>query len=260
MKHSRKLLAAGLIVTGIASIAVSQQAPSGDGGPRRTQAQGRPPRGEGQGGRGPGGQGPGGQARGEGRGGMPGENGGGQGEKIDCEVTVASYNYSPRGEIDGLIVSTHDNNTVQVNFPPPMADKVVKAAEVGAKVRVEAEKFGGSDDHEMWQLRRILTADGKTVAGEEQAESAPAHSDGVVKSLNYNRRGDVDGVVLDNGDFIHLGPGADQMDLKVGSKVAADGNGRAMKRGGKVIEAEKINGEEVNREQPNDRRPPPPAN
>ena len=50
--------------------------------------------------------------------------------------------------------------------------------------------------------------------------------DGVVKYLNYTRHGEVNGAILENGNFVHLGPkGAKLVKLAIGEKLSVVGYG-----------------------------------
>ena len=59
---------------------------------------------------------------------------------------------------------------------------------------------------------------------EEPGEDGPVSVAGVVARFNYARHGEANGVVLEDGDFIHLKPGGmKKLGLHVGQHIAAKG-------------------------------------
>ena len=66
----------------------------------------------------------------------------------------------------------------------------------------------------------------------------------MVVRFNYAKHGKPNGVVLDNGDFIHTKPdGLEKLGLKVGDTVKVKGQAKPLVTGtGRVIEAQKVNG------------------
>ena len=64
-----------------------------------------------------------------------------------------------------------------------------------------------------------------------------------MERLNFAVHGEVNGAVLDSGDFLHLKPhGAAAIDLTVGINVKGKGPTKPMVGGRRVIEAEEVNG------------------
>jgi len=100
--------------------------------------------------------------------------------------------------------------------------------------------------------------DGKQFTLPQPGEEPPVtHVDGTVKQLNYAPRGEVDGAILDTGDFLHIGPReAAQVNLAVGQKISADGYTRPMLAGHNAIEATKVNGVTIDRPRPPRDGPP----
>ena len=72
---------------------------------------------------------------------------------------------------------------------------------------------------------------------------------GVVKYLNHGPRGEVDGAVLESGDFVHIGPReAEEAKLAVGQEISVEGQSMKMPDGHTMIEhPTKINDKEVTR-------------
>jgi len=71
--------------------------------------------------------------------------------------------------------------------------------------------------------------------------------EGVVKYLNYTRHGEVNGAVLESGDFVHLGPkGAKLVKLAIGEKLSMVGAAATMGDGHLVIEdPSEVNGVKI---------------
>lgn len=65
--------------------------------------------------------------------------------------------------------------------------------------------------------------------------------------FNYALHGEPNGVVLDNGDFVHLRPGGMRASgLEIGDEVRAAGPARALQfGGGRAIEAREVNGKPI---------------
>src|ERR1700722_7055945 len=165
--------------------------------------------------------------------------------KTQVSGTVDSYNLDPRGTVDGLILKDGDHIS-QLNFPPDQAAAIPAAAPIGQKVDATAMAERGRSDHAVYRLASLTGADGKaiTIAGPD--DGATAHVEGTVKTLNYTPRGDVDGAILDSGDFLQMGPGgAKDVSLAVGQKITADGKEHPMADGHNIITATMVNGTSI---------------
>ncbi len=101
----------------------------------------------------------------------------------------------------------------------------------------------GKPPHEVYQLERLVSVDGKPAAPAHE----PAEVSGTVVRFNYARHGAPNGVVLDTGDFVHTKPdGLERLGLKVGDAVKAEGDVRTLAAGsGRVVEARTVNGQPV---------------
>jgi len=226
--------------------------------------------------------------------------------------TVQQFNYTPRGERDGLLL-TSDGKLVQLNFPPQEASKLAEGVAVGDQISAEGVPEGTEADHTVCRLQKLTTAKGAEIAiaeppargrgpggegppdrgpGErgtadrgprtreggprtadrgQRSERAPEKTEtvkGVVKYLNHGPRGEVDGAVLESGDFVHIGPReAEEAKLAVGQDISVEGQSLKMPDGHTMIEhPTKINDKEVSRRPrgrgpgagPGDREGPPP--
>ncbi len=77
----------------------------------------------------------------------------------------------------------------------------------------------------------------------EKDHRAPRRFSGRIERLNYALHGEVNGGILESGDFLHLKPeGARAVGLVVGMAVEARGTTKPMPGGCFVIEAEEVNG------------------
>ena len=199
--------------------------------------------------------------------------------------TVQQFNYTPRGERDGVLL-TSDGKLVQLNFSPREAAKLADAVAVGDQITAEGTPERGEADHTVCRLQKLTTAKGKEIEiegapprprgrettgpdegnapegrrGSRNAETGPPRRGertpektetvkGVVKYLNHGPRGEVDGAVLESGDFVHIGPReAEEAKLAVGQDISVEGQAMKMPDGHTMIEhPTKINDKEVTR-------------
>jgi hypothetical protein len=153
---------------------------------------------------------------------------------------VAQYSLTPRGEVDGLIL---DDGT-QVHLPPHLGAQLVFAIKPGDTITVR-----GLKSREIALIEAVsVTNDATHVSivdtgppdprGAEQRLQANGH----VKAQLHGPRGDLNGVLLEDGTIIHLPPDeADRLaaQLAVGQPLYVTGQGIASPLG-KVIEAQQI--------------------
>ena len=158
--------------------------------------------------------------------------------------TVLSFNISPKGMIEGVLVKNTDSQTVQVNFYPEFGAYIGDKLKVGEKVnlQVEREDQGKGSAHTVYCLLRFKSATGKDISFEEGLEEVS--SKGTIKQLNYALHGEPNGVILDNGDFLHMKPkGFKEADLEIGQKVTARGELKlSFLEENRVIEVYELNG------------------
>jgi hypothetical protein len=165
------------------------------------------------------------------------------------EGVVDGYNLDPHGEVDSVVLKAGDR-LAQFNLPPHLSAVLTAAAPVGQKVTLAGVPERAVGDRTLYRLTKLTGPDGKSIDVGTPGAEQPAHVDGTVKRLNISPRGEVDGVLLDTGDFVHTGPES-AATLAVGAKLTADGPAQPMLDGHKAIEATTVNGTPV-------RRPPPP--
>jgi hypothetical protein len=153
---------------------------------------------------------------------------------------VAQYSLTPRGEVDGLIL---DDGT-EVHLPPHLGAQLVAAVKPGDQVTVRGLK-----------AREIAMVDAVSVTNDASRQSVVdsgppgppvtgqiLQASGNVKVQLHGRRGELNGVLLEDGTIIRLPPDeAERLaaQLAVGQPLYVSGAGIASPLG-KVIAAQQI--------------------
>lgn len=149
--------------------------------------------------------------------------------------TIEALNVSPKGFYEGFLLRT-GKRIAQINLGKEHRHNVLKLGEK-VTVEVEREEPEGKPAHEVFRL--VGRIDGAGPSGDFS---------GVVVTLNYALHGEVNGGILDSGDFLHLKPaGARAVKLKVGMLVKGKGGTRSMVDGHTVLEADEVNGIAIKR-------------
>jgi hypothetical protein len=163
---------------------------------------------------------------------------------------VGGFNLSPKGVPEGILLSlVDDGGIVQVNFDPEVAGRVlglvpdkdhsftVNASQADAHVEAA---------HRVFDLVSLSNADGDLLVAQGSPEPDVSVRGKVVR-LNYARRGEVNGGILDSGEFGHLRPHGVKAigGLSVGQSLEARGEVRSGWSGHRVIEARTANGIEI---------------
>jgi hypothetical protein len=168
---------------------------------------------------------------------------------VDLSGTIEAFNYSPRGDIDGVMLKMSDK-TAQINLPPGMGAALSQTAP-GSTLKVSACPEPGQADHPIYELQSLTTEQGKKISVPGAGDDKFVHEEATIKHLNYARRGEVDGALLDSGDFVHVGPAARDLKLSVGQKITVDGFAHAMLSGDhQAIHAVAIDGKRVEQSPP----------
>jgi hypothetical protein len=163
-------------------------------------------------------------------------------ESATLSCRVVSHNFSPEGRVDGLLVEI-DGLPAQVVFPSDPGDELTRSLTPGqtADLIVETQPTPETvaTAHPVYRYLSLAT----TESTNGRSAQPPDTLLGSVARMNYSRHGEANGVVLEQGDFIHLKPrGMRQIVLKVGDAVNAKGKARPMDAGGQVLEAACVNG------------------
>lgn len=149
--------------------------------------------------------------------------------------TLKAWNMSPKGFYEGLLLEA-GKTVIQVNFPKENAKIPKEKLTPGAKLtlEVEVEEPWGEPAHEVFRLVRVVG---------ERSAAGPHRFSGKVVALNYALHGEVNGGMLDSGEFLHLKPeGAAAVALAEGMKVRGSGERKQAMGGHAVIEAAEVNG------------------
>lgn len=195
------------------------------------------------------------------------------GDPVTVKGKVVSLNRGGNGSVEGIVVDG-GRGVVQVNMPPEMAGAVMKTVAVGDVVEVVGRKGGPGGrgrggprgdggpggrggpagrgevkpEHEVYELVQLTDAKGKQYVNEGPGGRERVTVDGIVAAFNYNREGVTDGLQLENGDLVRLGPAGVGIAIRVGQRIVVEGTVRAIPTGGRMIEPATINGVEVKRE------------
>jgi hypothetical protein len=156
--------------------------------------------------------------------------------------------YSPKGAIEGLIIDTDGVPTQYVTEPHDSAvQTLLSGLSLGQVLVLEGTEAGpspkGEPQHTVYHLERIASVDGRT----PMPQRPHVITEGKIVRFNYARHGEPNGVVLDNGDFVHTRPdGMAELGLRIGDAVAAEGEARLLTTGhGRVVEAIRVNGQVI---------------
>jgi hypothetical protein len=163
---------------------------------------------------------------------------------------VVGFNLSPKGVPEGILLdAADDGGIVQVNFDPEVAGQVTRVVVEGQALTVDA---AGADAHAeaahpVFDLVSLSDAGGKPLFVAEGSPEPDVSVRGKVVRLNHARRGEVNGGILDSGEFIHLKPHGVKAigGLSVGQSLEARGEVRSGWSGNRVIEARTANGIEI---------------
>jgi hypothetical protein len=173
---------------------------------------------------------------------------------------VLRFVRSPKGPMEGLLVQ-HGEATFQATFPKEHAalvTGVVKPGDVVSLTAIDDESRG------YWMVVKVQsltdargkvlvmppkpekpkTEDGAKEEPKVEVKGKSTTLTGEVKWLSYSKHGEVNAVVLANGDFIHLHPdGAKALGVTVGQKITATGVATTAPDGVQVLEhPETVNG------------------
>ncbi len=147
---------------------------------------------------------------------------------------VTQYDLTPRGDVDGLILA----DGTEVHFPPHLGLQVVAAVRPGDAVTIHGLKARALP---LVQAMSITAdASGKTVVDSGPPLGGPGHppppgaggtalqAQGPVRMQLHGPRGELNGVLLEDGTAVHLPPPeATRLlaDLKPGQVVVVRGEG-----------------------------------
>jgi hypothetical protein len=154
--------------------------------------------------------------------------------------TVSQYLLNPRGDVDGLLLS----DGTQVHFPPHLNAQLTQTVKPSDRIVAEGVREGDINFRAV-QITNASTgqsvmdtpptdAERPLPPGLAQDDLKPLQTQGKVKVALTNPRGDVDGVVLENGAIVHFPPDVGirmSAQLQPGSAISAKGYGTANQYG-----------------------------
>jgi hypothetical protein len=160
---------------------------------------------------------------------------------------VSGFNLSPKGVPEGILLDVADDvGIVQVNFDSEVAGQLTRVVSEGQAVAVDATEADAHAEaaHAVFDLVRLHDAGGKLLLVAEGSPEPDVSVRGKVVRLNHARRGEVNGGILDSGEFVHLKPHGVKAigGLSVGQTLEARGEVRSGWSGHRVIEARTANG------------------
>lgn len=141
--------------------------------------------------------------------------------------TVAQYLPTPRGDVDGLMLT----DGTEVHVPPHLSTELVFAVKPGDAVTVHGLRARAVNLVEAASVTNDATH--VTVAWNgppHMREGTAVDAQGTVKAQLYGPRGDFNGVLLSDGTVVHLPPPEAQRladMLAVGRPVVVHGSGYA---------------------------------
>ncbi len=156
---------------------------------------------------------------------------------------VAEYSLTPRGDVDGLILT----DGTEVHLPPHLGAQLVFAVKPGDSVTVRGLKARAIPVVQAVQVTNDATSQNVTDTGPggprgPWTAGQTLEAQGRIKAQLYGPRGEVNGVLLDDGTQIHLPPPEAQRlaaQIAPGQTIYASGYGMASPLG-KVIGAQAI--------------------
>lgn len=155
--------------------------------------------------------------------------------------TRQCLNISPKGIYEGFLPKS-GKSVVQIDLPKEHLHSFADGWPSEGKISVEAkaENSWGAAAHKVFRLVPVMDN------GRRKAEDRPRirkHFSGWIERLNYALHSEVNGGIIESGDFLHLKPeGARAINLAVGMAVEGRGKTRPMPGGRFVIEADEVDG------------------
>jgi hypothetical protein len=167
--------------------------------------------------------------------------------------TISQLNYGPEMEVASFLV----NGNTLVTFPPHVALALVSTLRPGESVQVTGLASATRTGMQRIDMQ-TLNAAGKIFALPQPGQFTPCDGSGKVTQLNYNREGDVDGFLLDNGVFARIpAPASASLSsaVAVGQQLSVAGYSHQALNGRTIVDVQSINGQALAYGPPG---PPPP--
>ena len=145
---------------------------------------------------------------------------------------VAQYSLTPRGDVDGLILA----DGTEVHLPPHLGAQLVFAVKPGDAVTIRGLRARAIPMVQAMQVTNDATSQSVTDLGPGGPPHGPGGAEqameaqGRIKAQLFGPRGELNGVLLDDGTQVHLPPPEAQRlaaELTPGQTVYASGLGSA---------------------------------
>lgn len=162
--------------------------------------------------------------------------------------TVVQVLMNHHGEADGLLL----DNGVQIHFPPHMSERLVAIGIPGQPVGAQGYTVAGGPMFRAYAITNLSNQ--KTIVQEEPSwfQRPPPHvrdqqlvlqqADGTIQHLLYGKRGEVNGVILNDRTIVRVPPHAYQQMgnlLQRGQAISAQGYGMSNAIG-RVLKADAV--------------------
>lgn len=156
---------------------------------------------------------------------------------------VAEYSLTPRGDVDGLILT----DGTEVHLPPHLGTQLVFAVRPGDAVTIHGLRARAIPMVQAISVTNDATGAGVTDTGTAaprgpRVAEQKLTAEGRVKEQLHGPRGELNGALLDDGTIVHLPPPEAKRlarELKPGAKLYVEGEGYTGSLG-RVIGAELI--------------------
>lgn len=156
---------------------------------------------------------------------------------------ISQLNYGPEMEVTSFLV----NRNTLVTFPPHIAAALASVLNPGENVQVTG--YASATTTGMQRMEMVtLNSGGKTFTVPQPGQFTAYNGAGRVTQLNYDREGDVDGFLLDNGVFAKTPPPVSASlasTVSVGSEVSISGYSHQAMNGRTVVDVQSINGQTI---------------
>lgn len=157
--------------------------------------------------------------------------------------------FGPKGGVEGVLLSVK-RKIVQVSMSPKEGVAVSHSCKAGKTLRMlgardNSRRTAAVSTHPVYEFESLADASGERI----ESRDADANQEtivGSVAALHYAKHGQPNGVVLDTGEFIHMGPeGMALAGLCIGSAVKATGRLGLTVINTRWLDAVQINGIEL---------------
>jgi hypothetical protein len=163
---------------------------------------------------------------------------------------LQQFLFSPKGGVEGLLlgVDAADEKLIQVTFPADLGSDLAALCKVTDTVSLICEQDHSPKskkaNHPVYTLIDLVDENGDSLL--PAGRDGKIEVDGTVTGLHFSKHGEPNGVILDNGDFVHLRPhGMKAVKPAIGTRVSARGILRSSVLGSRIVEAKSANGWEI---------------